>query len=285
MIAARPNRRSLIAVGASALAAGAIAQTAPGLAYQTDRQLLEFLLAQEQIQVVHYSAILDTFDEAAFSAAGLSQSARGRIEAILVAEQAHVAAFPRPGGESPPAPAAPEPAAPELTDLDEALREAAGLENLAVASYAFVIPEIDRQRLWPTLIGIHSVEARHAAWLATLLDTNPFPEAIDPALTLEQSKVDSAEPSAMSPVAGTPSIPADAAPLIAAIAADLGLPPESVQVITIEPRDWPDSSLGCPQPDMLYAQVVTPGYLVLVDVSGQQLEYHTDERGTVVRCP
>ena len=167
MIAARPNRRSLIAVGASALAAGAVAQTAPGLAYQTDRQLLELLLVQEQAQVVHYSAILDTFDEAAFFAAGLSQSARGRIEAILAAEQAHVAALPRPGGESPP-----PPAAPELTDLTKALRGAAGLENLAVASYAFVIPELDRQRLLPTLIGIHSVEARHATWLATLLDAS-----------------------------------------------------------------------------------------------------------------
>ena len=26
---------------------------------------------------------------------------------------------------------------------------------------------------------------------------------------------------------------------------------------------WSDASLGCPQPDMGYAQVVTPGYLVL----------------------
>jgi hypothetical protein len=63
------------------------------------------------------------------------------------------------------------------------------------------------------------------------------------------------------------------------------VPPESVQVITIESRDWPDTSLGCPQPDMLYAQVITPGYLVLVEVSGERIEYHTDERGTVVRCP
>ena len=53
----------------------------------------------------------------------------------------------------------------------------------------------------------------------------------------------------------------------------------------MEPRNWPDSSLGCPQPDKLYAQVVTPGYLVVVDVSGERIEYHTDERGTVVRCP
>ncbi len=281
MIAARrSSRRGLLAGGASVLAAGALARTAPGLAFQVDRELLDLLLGQEQIQIVHYSAILDTFDEAAFSAAGFSGSARGAIEGILAAEEAHVAALPRPGDGSMPAPAVPE-----LTDLTEALHEAAELENLAVASYAFVIPELDRQRLLPTLIGIHSVEARHAAWLATLLETNPFPEAIDRALTLEQSEADSAEPTVAPPVVGTPDIPAEMAWLTAAIAEDLGVPPQTVQVVTMEPRDWPDSSLGCPQPDMLYAQVVTPGYLVLVEVSGERIEYHTDERGTVVRCP
>ena len=262
------------------LAAGALGRTAPALAFQVDRELLDLLLGQEQIQVVHYSTILDTFDEAAFSAAGFSGSARGAIEGILAAEEAHVAALPRPGDGSMPAPAVPE-----LTDLTEALHEAAELENLAVASYAFVIPELDRQRLLPTLIGIHSVEARHAAWLATLLETNPFPEAIDRALTLEQSEADSAEPTVAPPVVGTPDIPAEMAWLTAAIAEDLGVPPPTVQVVTMEPRDWPDSSLGCPQPDMLYAQVVTPGYMVLVEVSGERIEYHTDERGTVVRCP
>jgi hypothetical protein len=137
----------------------------------------------------------------------------------------------------------------------------------------------------PTLIGIHSVEARHATWLATLLEANPFPEAIDPALTLEQSVADSHERTDVPPAAATPEISGETAPLIAAIAADLGVPRETVQVVTMEPRDWPDSSLGCPQPDMLYAQVVTPGYLVLVEISGEQIEYHTDERGSVVRCP
>jgi hypothetical protein len=281
MVAARrSSRRGLLAGGASVLAAGALARTAPGLAFQVDRELLDLLLGQEQIQIVHYSTILDTFDEAAFSAAGFSGSARGAIEGILAAEEAHVAALPRSGDGSMPAPAVPE-----LTDLSEALHEAAELENLAVASYAFVIPELDRQRLLPTLIGIHSVEARHAAWLATLLETNPFPEAIDRALTLEQSEADSAEPTVAPPVVGTPDIPAEMAWLTAAIAEDLGVPPPTVQVVTMEPRDWPDSSLGCPQPDMLYAQVVTPGYMVLVEVSGERIEYHTDERGTLVRCP
>ena len=262
------------------LAAGAFASTAPAFALQADRELLDLLLTQEQIQVVHYSAILDTFDDAAFSAAGLSGSARGDIEAILAAEQAHIAALARPDGGPTPAPA---PSA--LTDLIDALSEAVELENLAVASYAFVIPELDRQRLLPVLIGIHSVEARHAAWLATLLETNPFPEAIDQALTLEQSEANAGEPRDVPPAAGTPGASGDTAWLTAAIADDLGAPPETVQVVSMEPRNWPDTSLGCPQPDMLYAQVVTPGYLVLVDVSGKRIEYHTDERGTVVRCP
>jgi hypothetical protein len=281
MIAARrPSRRGLFAGGASILAAGAFASTAPTFAFQVDRELLDLLLTQEQMQVAHYTAILDTFDDAAFSAAGLSGSARADIEAILTAEQAHIAALARPDGGSTPAPAPPA-----LTDLIDALTEAAELENLAVASYAFVIPELDRQRLLPALIGIHSVEARHAAWLATLLETNPFPEAIDQALTLEQSEATAGEPRAVAPAAGTPGASGDTAWLTAAIADDLGVPPDTIQVVSIEPRNWPDASLGCPQPDMLYAQVVTPGYLVLVDVSGEQIEYHTDERGTVVRCP
>jgi hypothetical protein len=261
------------------LAASAFASTAPTLAFQVDRELLDLLLTQEQMQVAHYSAILDTFDDAAFSAAGLSGSARGDIEAILAAEQAHIAALARPDGGSTPAPAPPA-----LTDLIDALSEAAELENLAVASYAFVIPELDRQRLLPALIGIHSVEARHAAWLATLLKTNPFPEAIDPALTLAQSEANAGEPRDVAPAAGTPGASGETALLTAAIAEDLGVPAESVQVVSMEPRNWPDTSLGCPQPDMLYAQVVTPGYLVLLDVSGERIEYHTDERGTVVRC-
>jgi hypothetical protein len=34
----------------------------------------------------------------------------------------------------------------------------------------------------------------------------------------------------------------------------------------------------------MYAQVITPGYLAEVEVGGQKIEFHTDERGSVVRC-
>ena len=275
--AKRPTRRVLIAGGASAFAVGALTSAAPAGALQGDRDLL---ITQEQAQITHYSALLDAFDDAAFAAAGLPETARSGIASILAAEQAHLAVLARRDDVPAPGPAAPVPA-----DPIEAMREAAELENLAVASYALIIPETRRQRLIAELIGIHSVEARHAAWLATLLGAEPFPDAIDAALTLEESAAASAAPVADPPAAGAAVVTQDMASLLPAIAQDLDVPVDAVQVLSVESRNWPDSSIGCPQPEMLYAQVVTPGYLVLVEVSGEPFEYHADDRGNVVRCP
>jgi hypothetical protein len=52
----------------------------------------------------------------------------------------------------------------------------------------------------------------------------------------------------------------------------------------VEARQWPDSSLGCPRQGVMYAQVVTPGYLVVISAAGKQLEYHADARGNSVFC-
>ena len=51
-----------------------------------------------------------------------------------------------------------------------------------------------------------------------------------------------------------------------------------------EQREWGDSSLGCPQPGSFYAQVITPGYLIVVAGGAKRLEYHTDTRGRAVMC-
>ena len=64
----------------------------------------------------------------------------------------------------------------------------------------------------------------------------------------------------------------------------LGVGPPQLQVESVEPREWRDSSLGCPQPGFFYAQVITPGYLVVVAGAGKRLEYHTDTRGRSVMC-
>jgi hypothetical protein len=42
----------------------------------------------------------------------------------------------------------------------------------------------------------------------------------------------------------------------------------------IEPKDFPDASLGVPEPGMTYAQVITPGYVILLNAEGETYEYH-----------
>ena len=54
--------------------------------------------------------------------------------------------------------------------------------------------------------------------------------------------------------------------------------------MSVEARDWSDASLGCPRQGVLYAQVITPGYLVVISGAGKTLEYHTDANGRVVLC-
>ena len=71
-----------------------------------------------------------------------------------------------------------------------------------------------------------------------------------------------------------------------ALAEQLGVAPDAPLLVAFEPMEWPNTSLGCPEPDKLYAQVITPGFrFVLGHTVGTQMElheYHTDEDGSIV---
>jgi hypothetical protein len=69
------------------------------------------------------------------------------------------------------------------------------------------------------------------------------------------------------------------------LAGRLGVDEESISVSRVEAVEWPDASLGCPQPGMMYAQVVTPGYLVVLEVDGKPYEYHTSQKHFVLCEP
>lgn len=61
-----------------------------------------------------------------------------------------------------------------------------------------------------------------------------------------------------------------------ALAAELGVSPETLTLLAANEVEWPDASLGCPQPGMMYAQVVTPGYQYLfADASGKRYDVRT----------
>ena len=61
---------------------------------------------------------------------------------------------------------------------------------------------------------------------------------------------------------------------------------DSVQVVSVEAVDWPDSSLGCPKAGMMYAQVITPGYKIVLETGGRTYEFHSglNPTGPLVRC-
>jgi hypothetical protein len=90
------------------------------------------------------------------------------------------------------------------------------------------------------------------------------------------------------PTFSSPSQPADADVAVRAaindLAARLKIAPDNVQVVSVQAMDWPDTSLGCPQPGMFYAQVITPGYRIVLSAEGDQFEYHADKRGRAVTC-
>ncbi len=71
---------------------------------------------------------------------------------------------------------------------------------------------------------------------------------------------------------------------VADLAGQLGIAAEAITVRSMEAVEWSDTSLGCPKPGMLYAQVITPGYRIVLEANGQSYEYHTGRGSTIMRC-
>ena len=65
-----------------------------------------------------------------------------------------------------------------------------------------------------------------------------------------------------------------------------GVASDEITVLSAEEVEWSDSSLGCPDPDTMYAQVITPGYLIVLESDGSTFNYHTgtDPEGPLVQC-
>lgn len=82
--------------------------------------------------------------------------------------------------------------------------------------------------------------------------------------------------------------PTRADPLIALTIADLtarlGVPADNIEVVSTEEVNWSDAGLGCPLPGFMYAQVITPGWLIVLTAEGETFEYHTDQARSVVLC-
>ena len=68
------------------------------------------------------------------------------------------------------------------------------------------------------------------------------------------------------------------------LAQRLSIATDQIKLVEATEVEWSDSSLGCPQPEIAYLQVVTPGYLILLDAGNKEYEYHASRDTYVIYC-
>ncbi len=63
-----------------------------------------------------------------------------------------------------------------------------------------------------------------------------------------------------------------------------GITPPMISVTDFQAQDFSDTSLGCPQPDQMYSQVITPGYQVVLEAQGKEYDYRLTDEKNVILC-
>jgi hypothetical protein len=77
-------------------------------------------------------------------------------------------------------------------------------------------------------------------------------------------------------------IPATEAARVA-LATELGVAADEITILSLERVEWPDSCLGAAAEGEVCAQVITPGYRIVLKTIDKQYVAHTDESGKAVR--
>lgn len=69
------------------------------------------------------------------------------------------------------------------------------------------------------------------------------------------------------------------------LASLLGVNSSDIRVVSTNPYNWPDSSLGCPEHGMNYAKAIVKGYRIVFETRNREYSYHTDSDQRFVPCP
>lgn len=110
----------------------------------------------------------------------------------------------------------------------------------------------------------------------------PTEEATEEA-TVEPTEEPMEEPT-QTPTGETASTGNDIAAMVSqTLAQQLQINADQIEIVSVENVDWPDACLGVYTADMMCAQVITPGYRVVLAADGQQYEYHTNSDGSFVQ--
>ncbi len=170
-----PTRRAFLAALAGATGVIGVGVLAVGRAdaaglTKSDRAILNFALTLEYLQASFYTE--------AERAGALRGPVKVQARVVGSHERAHVAALQGVLGAS----ATPEPRF-NFKGVTESragfVRTAVAFEDLAVAAYKAQLPALHAPGVLASALAIHSVEARHAAWIRRLAGVVPASQAFD----------------------------------------------------------------------------------------------------------
>ncbi len=162
---------TLAGTGAIALARTPAAHSAAGLS-ASDVDILNYALVLEYLQASFYT-------EAERTGALTGKTAEA-ARIVGATERAHVKAFRELLGSL----AVKRPTFDFQGTTEQQrpfLKTAVAFEDLAVAAYKGQAPKLRANAVLAAAVGIHSVEARHAAWMRQLFGVTPAVEAFDQA--------------------------------------------------------------------------------------------------------
>jgi rubrerythrin len=158
-----------VAGGAVALGRATGVHAAAGLS-ASDVDILNYALVLEYLQASFYT-------EAERSGALTGKTARA-ASVVGATERAHVKAFRELLGSQ--AVKRPTFDFQGTTEQQQPfLKTAVAFEDLAVAAYKGQAPKLRSNQVLAAAVGIHSVEARHAAWMRELFGVTPAVDAFD----------------------------------------------------------------------------------------------------------
>lgn len=87
-----------------------------------------------------------------------------------------------------------------------------------------------------------------------------------------------------------PSVPASVldSEIVRTAIADLsertGADASVIEVLSVEEVEWPDGSIGCPQPGMVYTQALVNGTKIVLEFDGVTYDYHQGGSRPVFYC-
>lgn len=145
--------------------------------------------------------------------------------------------------------------------------------------------------------------------LVACAPTSPQPDPTVPPLDSETDTPETEEPLATMTATGTPEgypgaaadpdatpgeaptgLPQGAVPkkffdiVLNDLLARTGAEQSELVVIQSESLVWPDGSLGCPAPGMVYTQALVNGYRVIFGLGDETFDYHLSDGGEFVLC-